>query len=377
MTNATLMAWKDRMFPRRPAPLPRVALDAMMEWLARAQDASGCGGVSAYYDARKQCWAAAYPETTGYIIPTLFNYAQLSGRDEFRERAIRMADWETEIQLPEGGVRAGTLASSAVVPTIFNTGQVLFGWARAFDETQNPRYRDSLLRAAAWLVEVQDEDGTWSRFGSPVASHKLNTYNTRTAYGLACASKVLNDQSLLEAARRNVKWALGRAEANGWLPDNCLEDNERPLTHTIAYAIRGILEVSAMANDDAGLAAAIRMAKEVGLAQRKDGALPGRLDRQWKAAANWSCVTGNAQMSIIWLRLAELSGDASFIALADKAIDFNLSVMDVRHRNEGVRGGVKGSHPFDGDYMRYRYPNWAAKFFSDALMLRENRLSIA
>lgn len=372
MTNAFLLAWKDRLLPRASAPETRLALDAIADWLGRAQDESGCGGVCANYDLQKRRWAGAYPETTGYIIPTLFNYAEYSGRTEFRDRAIRMADWETEIQLPDGGVRAGTMDATTVAPTIFNTGQVLFGWARAFEETQDPRYWDSLVRASDWLVDAQDEDGAWRRFASPFASHRLNTYNTRTAYGLAVASKVVGDERYLLAAQRNVAWALTQAEANGWLPNNCLEDNEHPLTHTIAYALRGILEVSVAAGDARGVDFAARAAQAVARAQRSDGALPGRLDRQWRASVSWSCVTGNAQMAIIWLRLAELASERALTAAADRAINFNLSLMDMNNANLGIRGGVKGSHPLDGGYMRYRYPNWAAKFFADVLMLREN-----
>jgi len=35
-----------------------------------------------------------------------------------------------------------------------------------------------------------------------------------------------------------------------------------------------------------------------------------------------------------------------------------------------VRGGMPGSNPRSGGYMKHRYPNWAAKFFMDALMLQ-------
>jgi hypothetical protein len=34
----------------------------------------------------------------------------------------------------------------------------------------------------------------------------------------------------------------------------------------------------------------------------------------------------------------------------------------------GLRGAVAGSAPLWGDYMRMRYPNWAAKYHCDALM---------
>ena len=354
----------------RPAPDARQGLKAAAEWLARAQDATGCGGVSACYDVAKRTWTGAYPETTGYIIPTFFRYAEFSGESEWRERAIRMTEWESSIQLPDGGVRAGTLDAAQVVPNIFNTGQVLFGWLSAWQQTQEARFRNSAARAADWLVAAQDPDGAWRRFASPFATHALNTYNTRVAFALAKAGRILGEPRYLDAAVSNVQWALTQMHPNGWLENNDLEDNDRPLTHTIAYATRGILEVGLIAVNDGFVDAAARTARAVAQAQRADGALPGRLDAHWHPASRWTCVTGNSQMAIIWQRLAAKTGDASWNLAAEKANRFNLSIQDLASPDDAVRGGLPGSNPRSGGYMKNRYPNWAAKFFMDALMLQ-------
>ena len=354
----------------RTAPDASRGLQAAAEWLARAQDASGCDGVSAYYDAARRTWAGAYPETTGYIIPTFFRYADLSGNDAYRERAVRMAVWESDIQLPDGGVRAGTMDATQIVPTIFNTGQVLFGWLAAWQQTRDTRFRDSAVRAADWLVAAQDPDGAWRRFASPFAAHALNTYNTRVAFALAKAGQLLDEPRYLDAAVRNVQWALTRMHTNGWLEDNDLEDNDRPLTHTIAYATRGILEVGLITGQNNYVESAMRMAYAVAQNQRSDGALPGRLDAHWRAACRWSCVTGNAQMAIIWQRLTIETGESSWQKAAEKANQFNLSTQRLGAANAYLHGGMPGSHPRSGGYMRHRYPNWAAKFHMDALMLQ-------
>ena len=362
-----------RFLSRRRAnavPDARRGLQATAEWLARAQDASGCGGVSACYDAAKRQWAGAYPETTGYIIPTFLRYANFSGNEDYRDRAVRMAGWESDIQLPDGGVRAGTMDATQVVPTIFNTGQVLFGWLAAWEQTQDARFRDSALRAANWLVAAQDPDGAWRRFASPFAAHTVNTYNTRVAFALAKAGRALQEPRYLDAAVRNVQWALTQMHPNGWLENNDLEDNNRPLTHTIAYATRGILEVGLMADNSSFVETAARTARAVAQSQRSDGALPGRLNSAWHAASRWTCVTGNAQMAIIWQRLVAETGNRSWNAPAERAIRFNLSILDLAATDAGTRGGVSGSHPRSGGYMKHRYPNWAAKFFMDALMLQ-------
>src|SRR5688572_28984045 len=81
-------------------------LRATMQWLCRAQDAAGGGGVARSYSLRwqrahgRRGWLAAYPETTGYIIPTFFDYAARSGDATYRDRALRMASWEIDVQMP-------------------------------------------------------------------------------------------------------------------------------------------------------------------------------------------------------------------------------------------------------------------------------------
>ncbi|MCP5002594.1 MAG: hypothetical protein GY941_01390, partial [Planctomycetes bacterium] len=55
-------------------------VDEGILWLGRAQDhsASADGGVARHYSLVTG-WAPSYPETTGYIIPTMLDYAKLSG----------------------------------------------------------------------------------------------------------------------------------------------------------------------------------------------------------------------------------------------------------------------------------------------------------
>ena len=54
-------------------------LKATIDWLCTAQDATGCGGVSAWYSLSAKKWRIPYRETTGYIIETFLDYYLLSG----------------------------------------------------------------------------------------------------------------------------------------------------------------------------------------------------------------------------------------------------------------------------------------------------------
>src|SRR6266849_4149796 len=142
--------WRAGLRHPRPGDSRR-HLDATMDWLCRAQNHAGGAGVSAGYSLVYD-WLAAYPETTGYIIPTFFDYAVLTGKEEFRVRAVRMAEWEIEIQMPSGAVLGGLYRHGQQdgPPVVFNTGQVILGWCRAFDETGDERFLLAALRGAKW-----------------------------------------------------------------------------------------------------------------------------------------------------------------------------------------------------------------------------------
>lgn len=348
----------------------REHLDAAIAWLKHAQDVTGNGGVAQTYLVRSKHWAPSYPETTGYIIPTFYRYAGLVGDHDARTRARRMADWEIEIQHPSGGVLAGALGDSDQ-PTVFNTGQVIFGWVRAFEEEQDERYREAAVRAATWLCDIMDEDGCWRRFGSPMTGKEINTYNTRSAWSLARTHEITGEQRFLDVAIRNCQWALTQAAPNGWLENNCLQDNTQPFTHTIAYAMRGLLEIGAYAQREDFLAAARKIGDAMISELPPDGRLPGRFDRHWKATVKWSCLTGNCQLAINWGRIFQLTGDPKYIDAISRILVFVKRTQRIEAGDLGTRGGIKGSHPINGGYHPWQYPNWATKFFADAVMMNE------
>ena len=100
-----------------------------------------------------------------------------------------------------------------------------------------------------------------------------------------------------------------------------------------------------------------------------DGSLAGRFDSDWNDAAKWSCLTGDAQTAIVWLRLYEATKDPRYLRSAERMNRYLSSTQDLDADDPGIRGGIKGSQPIWGEYGAYEYLNWAAKFFADALML--------
>lgn len=367
-------ALRDALGGTHPAQSPSIHLRAVMDWLCRAQDAAGDGGVSRSYTLRhmpshgRRGWLKAYPETTGYIIPTFFEYAAGEGGETFRERAVRMADWEARLQMDSGAVQGGVVGFPPS-PAIFNTGQVLFGWARAHRETGSGPFREAARRAADFLVAAQDADGAWRRHGSRYARSGINLYDARTAWGLLEAFRVTEEERHREAATRNLDYVVSRQQPNGWFPECCLDDNERPLLHTLAYTMEGLLEAGVMLSEDRYVDAARRAADALLPLQRNDGGLAGRFDSDWRQAAGFSCLTGDAQTAIAWFRLFEVTGERRYLEAALRLNRFVAATQDLGATDPGVRGGIKGSHPIWGEYAPYEYLNWAAKFFADALLL--------
>ena len=48
-----------------------------------------------------------------------------------------------------------------------------------------------------------------------------------------------------------------------------------------------------------------------------------------------------------------------------------MATQDLDDADANVRGAIKGSHPVWGRYARLSFPNWATKFFVDAMWLRK------
>lgn len=345
-------------------------LPALMAWLARAQDcsASNDGGVARDFSLIKG-WATSYPETTGYIIPTMLEWARRTGEPVWRERALRMTDWLVSIQFPEGGFQGGKIDSTPVVPVTFNTGQILLGLAAA--EAETGRYRDAMTRAADWLVRTQDADGCWRSHGSPFADADDKQYETHVAWGLFEAARIDGSRGWGEAGLRNVRWALAGQAANGWFPKCCLSNTAQPLTHTLGYALRGVLEAWRFAPAEDLLYSAERTARGLLGALSPDGFLPGCLGPDWSARATWACLTGTVQVAHSWLLLWRITGRAEYLDAGRRANAFVRRSV----RLDGPadqRGGVKGSFPVDGDYGQWSYLNWAPKFAADSLMLESD-----
>ena len=346
----------------------RAHLSAAIDWLCRAQDVRDgrpdAGGVSAGWSF-EDGWLPSYPETTGYIIETMLAAASLLDRSELVGRAQRMIDWELSIQLPDGAF-PGHFGEPGSRPVIFNTGQIMHGMIAGYTQLRREECLSAAVRAGHWLADQQDDDGCWRKFEHNDTPH---VYNTRATWPLLAVGLIAADNRLVRAARKNLDWALTQQTTSGWFATNAFVPGRSPFTHTIAYAIRGFLESGVLLGEARYLDAALKAGRGIAAVQRADGWLAGTYKDGWVADAGYSCLTGVAQMSLNWTRLAQATGADELRHHARIALDYLKTTQRMAHAEPSVRGGIAGSAPIWGGYSRFEYPNWAAKFFADALMM--------
>ncbi len=344
----------------------KASLHKAAGWLIAAQKANKDGGMGSYHLVNK--WSSSYPETTGYIIPTLINYGKKNGREETIDSAIRAADFLLEIQKESGGWQGGRMNDNRP-EIVFNTGQVIRGMVSAYQHTGEQKYLDAAVRAGKWLSEIQHPEGFWQ---THALMDKARVYDTFVDVPLLQLYGITGDEQFKAKATRNLDWVINeKMQENGWFEDcdNTVRRNDRPILHTIAYTLDGLIDSSLILDDDQYLTAAAKGAEKLRDLFLAQGFLHGRYDRNWTGSEYMIC-TGGAQMAILWLKLYRRNNVESFLIAARKMINLLIFIQS-RQFNEksDTLGAIPGSFPIWGRYEPFAFLNWATKFFCDALLL--------
>ena len=348
----------------------QLALARAINWLLWAQESTPDDGMGSFHLVNG--WSSSYPETTGYIIPTLLQFASVRNDDNIRDAAIKAADWLISIQRPPGGWQGGRVNENKP-PIVFNTAQIIRGMIAVYKLTRDPKYLESAKKAGDWLCGIQDEDGSWTRYA---LMGKSRVYDSYVSYPLLMLHRETTMEKYLHHAKKNLDWIVdSKQHVNGWFQDadNTVKRNSRPILHTIAYTVDGLLDSGIYLNERKYIEAARKAADVLKEKFDKDGFLHGRYDKDWNGSEHM-ILTGCAQISIVWQKIAHFSGLKDF---ADSAMNMNsmlirMQTRKIRKESKDTLGAINGSFPLWGRYEPFAYPNWATKYFADALMMEEN-----
>ena len=346
----------------------KTALDMAVRWLIEAQKANADGGMGSFHLINK--WSSSYPETTGYIIPTLINYGKKYDQPEATERAVNASDFLLKIQCRSGGWQGGRVAENKP-EIVFNSGQVIRGMIATYEHTGKQRYLDSAVAAGNWLSKIQHPEGFWKEHALMNAARVYDTFVDAPLLDLFGQT---GDEKLKSTAIRNLDWVVNvKLTENGWFEDcdNTVKRNDRPILHTIAYTLDGLIDSGILLKDEKYISSAERGAVKLRDYFMLNGFLHGRYDRNWQGSEHMICA-GSAQMAIIWMKLYGINGDAKYLDAARKMIDLLIFIQnrDIEETPDTL-GAIPGSFPMWGRYEPFAYPNWAAKFFADALILAD------
>lgn len=333
-----------------------------LHWVKGSIQAAGGKGSAAYYHLWKG-WSESYPETTGYLIETLFDCFQITKSEALKAAALECADWLCDLQRPYGAFPGGV--GGKLAPIIFDTGMILFGLRRAWEETNQRKYLNALAKAVKWLEAQLEEDGIW-RSHAYVLGH-VPSYYTMVVWAMLLANKHLKNKGLNERLAISIDYFFQKITSELTISDWNFRPGEPTFTHTIGYTLQGMLEAGLLLKNKEIVSQVKAIAEKMLVIRHEKGKLAGSYNKNWKGDYSFSCLTGQAQMSLIFFRLHEISGEQKFLNEAQLLLWQTMKSQSTV-KIEGWNGGIPGSAPIWGKYQRFQFPNWAAKFFLDACL---------
>ncbi|MCC6764888.1 MAG: methyltransferase domain-containing protein [Deltaproteobacteria bacterium] len=298
-------------------------LEGAIRWIRRHVLASG--GIAVSSQQR-----VAYPEVTGYYVPTLLALGE-------RDLARAFSDWLVAVQRGDGSFGGPGMDESFA----FDTGQVVRGWVAMLPT--HPALERPLRRACDWLVASGDAatgrlaapapGAAWSLGPRGEVSEAIHLYALAP---LAAAGDLLGEARYRRFAERGRDWHLRHLECTRF-------EAPHHLTHFYAYVQEALVELGCHDEARRGMADVARW-------QQENGAIPAYSD------VPWVCATGIAQLAQVWFRLGEP-------ARAERALAFLAALQ-----NPG--GGFFGSYGVGAAYFPDQEPSWGVKYAIEAEQCR-------
>lgn len=350
-------------------------LNLTIDWLKKAQDATPDSGVSRGFSlvrsgkSNQDGWQPSYPETTGYIIPTIIEAGKILNDSDLFRRAKLMADWEIEIMFPDGGVHGGNICEQPN-PAIFDTGQVIRGLYAVYKETNNEKYLKAAIKSANWILKNEyQKEGRWIDNNAKCVNQSATTYNIYAISPIVELGRDLDIAEFKDLGRRVSEFTLKMQNEAGWFNNCDFQNKNGALLHTIAYAIDGLWDTGILLNEDKYLIQSKLALGKIIHKMDERGFMAGRLNEKWEGTVDWACLTGIAQIAVICMKLYHKEGENKYLTAAAKAKEFIKACQNNLDDTKGGLGAIWGSWPISSDYGKYQALNWAAKYFADLLIL--------
>lgn len=307
-------------------------------------------------------WVEAYPETTGYIIETLLDYDLVFPEYKLKALARKQCYWLLSQQFSSGAFPSGKIGGST--PSIFNSGQILFGLMDGWKLTQKEEFHEAIISCVEWLIAQLDNDNKWSNYNW-VEGHNP-AYLTRVIWPILQAAELLGQDQWTQWIYPCFEYYRRQRNENYSYKNWGFYPKQASYTHTIAYTLRGLLESALLLGSNETVLDLEGTASKIVEIYRTRGFLAGSYTEDWQGDYSFICVTGHAQLSLFFSRFFELTHKVEYQEMASSLFRDIEEIPSKNNIVHSLRGAVPGSVPIHSQYNRLRYPNWAAKFYLDA-----------
>jgi hypothetical protein len=269
-----------------------------------------------------------------------------------------------------GAIRGGAL-NEAPFSEICNTALTLLGWIRTAKETGREHYISAIQQAADFLVGLQRQatkpgpqtSGGIGQGGAPAVS----------TLGLALIQTgiFLEEYTFCAVGERCLSQAISLQEDNGWFHNNGRDRSCSMLLQILATTVENILLGGIILDNPKYIRTARLTADALLKKYEDDHRLSGRILPDWAGSVSWSGQLGNGKMASIWIRLYQITGIEDYLISAQQMVNSLKRGQNRTSTNPGLRGGIKGCFPCDGDFGRYQTLSSATIQFIDTLLLVE------
>ena len=297
----------------------------------------------------------SYIETTGYIIPSMIKAGEFLDEQRYVDSALKAGKWLLKVQNKDGSF--SEIDSNK--PYAFDTGQCLDGLLFLYDFTKDRTFLEASKRASYWLMEHQEDDGSWQKVAYNEQKH---TYYSKVASAMYKYSLKENDEVIKEASLKHIRWVLQNQKQNGFFRYASFLENTPAYLHTMIYILEGLLDIYEDSFDKTILSAILKNSEKL----KSKNLLCSFYDEDFNCKSKEFCMTGLAQWAVVCLRLYDITKDKEYM---DKAKDTISFLKKKQLKNSFMKGGFSASVPFWGRYGAFDFVNWTNKYFIDAMLL--------
>ena len=352
------------------------AMHHAAKWLIKSMSTGNDARSSTFYF--NASWTSSYPETTGYIIPTLLRYSSTTDSAwsvEAKQAAVAAGKWLLDIQHADGGWPGGYIHQDRP-SVVFNSGQILRGLHALHHVDQSEDWKGAAKRCIDWIWDQLDDQG---RFSTNDYMEEIRVYGTYVVAPILEWVDLfpLENESWKEKASLHAKWVMSQQNELGWFAncDNTLHKNDKPIIHTIAYTVDGLWNIGVKLSNEDCKEAALVPARVLATEFLSRGMLSGRYTKNWIGSESF-IPTGGAQLAILWESIFQITGEPIW---EEAFLKMNILLVAIAKR--GTRedsetiGALPGSFPFWGRYETFGLPNWATKYMLDSLLNEHEKYS--